>query len=88
MKKVWLDDIRPAPNGWEWATTADAAIAFLSYEEVAEISLDHDLGLNEPTGLVVARFIAGMKNPPIVRIHSMNPVGAKAMRDALEIVRK
>lgn len=82
--KVWLDDCRTAPDGWIRVETADAAIALLMHENVEEISLDHDLGGSSATGLKVAHFIAGMEHRPIVHIHSMNPVGAKAMRDVLE----
>lgn len=42
--KLWLDDIRPAPPGWEWARSTVRAIALLSTGEVTEVSLDHDLG--------------------------------------------
>jgi len=44
--KLWHDDIRPAPEGWEWARTNDEAIAYLEKFPVEEISLDHDLGLD------------------------------------------
>lgn len=44
--KLWHDDVRPPPEGWEWARTNDAAKAVLSEREVVEISLDHDLGLH------------------------------------------
>lgn len=44
--RLWHDDIRPAPNGWVWARTNEEAKAVLRTGEVAEISLDHDLGLD------------------------------------------
>jgi hypothetical protein len=25
--RVWLDDLRPAPEGWEWARTVEEAIS-------------------------------------------------------------
>jgi hypothetical protein len=49
MTKLWHDDIRPAPAGWEWARTNSAAREILSSKQVVEISLDHDLGLHEFT---------------------------------------
>lgn len=90
--KIWLDDVREPPDEtWNWVRGSQAAIALLQSprESVTEISLDHDLGLladcRQDTGLCVARFIVTMKNPPaLVHIHSMNPVGAAAMRAALE----
>lgn len=45
--KLWLDDIREPWKhgclGWEWAKTADEAIALLKTGKVTEASLDHDL---------------------------------------------
>lgn len=81
--KVWLDDVREPPDdSWTWAKSSNEAIALLKWRPVVEISLDHDLGLYD-TGMRVAKHIVGMLARPIVHIHSMNPVGAKAMRDLL-----
>lgn len=46
--KIWHDDIRRPPDDgtWTWARTNDAAQAVLLARDVAEISLDHDLGLH------------------------------------------
>ena len=43
--KLYVDDIRPAPEGWQQARTVTDAIRFLSMfgEQVNEISLDHDI---------------------------------------------
>jgi hypothetical protein len=46
--KIWHDDVRPAPSGWEHARTNDAAKAWLKTGLVTEISLDHDLGYTGP----------------------------------------
>lgn len=90
--KVWLDDIRnPAEHGhagWEWAKTANEAIALLSTRHVTDISLDHDLAwehypnndkgppYKEKTGYDVALWMerTGIW-PEHVACHSMNPVG-------------
>jgi hypothetical protein len=42
--KLWLDDKRPAPEGWTHAHTAREAMRLLAREHVEEASLDHDLG--------------------------------------------
>lgn len=85
--KIWLDDVREPPDdSWTWEETAKGAIALLHYpvEPVTVISLDHDLGLWE-TGLAVAEYIADHTDcVDVVRIHSMNPVGAARMRQILE----
>lgn len=44
-KRVWHDDTRPPPEGWEWARTNDQAMVMLKQGGTEEISLDHDLGL-------------------------------------------
>jgi hypothetical protein len=46
--RLWHDDIRPAPEGWIWVRTNEAAREILADPEVevVEISLDHDLGLD------------------------------------------
>ncbi len=45
---MWLDDIRPAPEGWVHVTTVHDAIALIKAAKVAKASLDHDLGLCSP----------------------------------------
>lgn len=45
--KLWVDDVRPPPEGWKWARTNDAAKEFLLTGEVEECSLDHDMGLHD-----------------------------------------
>jgi hypothetical protein len=42
--KVYLDDLREAPEGWIRVKTAQEAIELLKQGNVEEISLDHDLG--------------------------------------------
>lgn len=41
--KVYLDDVRRAPPGWQRAYTADECIEALRSGNVEELSLDHDL---------------------------------------------
>lgn len=41
---LWLDDMRPAPEGWTHVKTIDEAIALLYTGNVRHCSLDHDLG--------------------------------------------
>lgn len=43
--KLYIDDIRPAPEGWQQARTVTDAIRFLYQfaEELDEISIDHDI---------------------------------------------
>lgn len=41
---LWLDDIRPAPDGWHHVKTVEEAKELLLSGEVLRASLDHDLG--------------------------------------------
>jgi len=43
--KIWLDDIRLPLIGWTWIKTAEECIEVLKnhWNEIEEISLDHDL---------------------------------------------
>lgn len=42
--KLWVDDERPAPEGWVLAKTSAEAIEILGANEVTEMSLDYSLG--------------------------------------------
>ena len=46
MTRLWLDDVRPAPDGWVWAKTNEEAQKVLLKGEVTHCSLDHDLGMD------------------------------------------
>jgi len=89
--RVWLDDIRPMPSGFDLhVTTQAAAIALIATGTVVKISLDHDLGDEAVTGngYGVACFIEeGAYRNTLPRlawtIHSANPVGRANMGRAL-----
>lgn len=44
--KLWLDDVRPAPEGYIWCKSTDEALRFLieNRKDVELIDLDHDSG--------------------------------------------
>lgn len=87
--KLWLDDVRPAPEGWTAVQNAADAIAVLRSGCVELVSLDHDLGPTEAgTGYDVAAWIeeqaASCALPRVMwRVHSANPVGVRRMEVAL-----
>lgn len=58
--KVWLDDNRPAPEGWVWAATAEQAQVKLLLGNVEELSLDYDL--DKPV-CERCNFRCGFKDP-------------------------
>jgi hypothetical protein len=76
---LWLDDVRPAPEGWERAYSVNEAIALL---ELA--SLDHDLGDyadDGGDGFKLVLWIAEHDRWPSqgIRVHSANPPGMLRM---------
>ncbi len=83
--KVFLDDVREAPDGWHRVYWPAEAIALLETGSVTDISLDHDLGDDaRGTGYDVVAWMEeavvtrGFK-PPRMVIHSANPVGKDRM---------
>jgi hypothetical protein len=87
---VWLDDIRPAPDGWLWAKTVREAKRLLHSSEptceVEDMSLDNDLGLNEPEGRHLVLWMCEHNIWPKgkIAVHSSNPVAAEYMRKMIE----
>ncbi len=75
--KLWIDDLRPAPEGWLWAKNSKDAITVLSRGMVPEVSFDHDLGGDTTSREVVLWLCEHGNWPGICRVHSMNPVGRK-----------
>lgn len=94
--KLWVDDVRPAPEGWLWAKTVWDAIKVIEESEpdidfygepITLISLDHDAGLYYPMGGDFIRVLNWLeetgRNYPI-RIHSANAVGVENMRRIIQ----
>jgi hypothetical protein len=91
MIKVYLDDIRPKPEGFDIKVeTVEQAIDMLKTGLVELISLDYNLGLNENgTGYDVAKWIEEaafykMIKPLEIRVHSADPVGRKNIEMAIK----
>ena len=89
--RIWLDDIRPMPEGFtHWCRTPIGAIDLILKGEVEHISFDHDLGFPEPyNGYKVASFIelqAYLGKIPRLTwdIHSANPVGRHSIESAMK----
>jgi len=75
VNRLWVDDLRPAPDGWTWAKSSTEAIALLAAGEFAAISLDHDLGGDDTTRPVVLWLCEHARWPAEVLVHTANPVG-------------
>lgn len=87
--KLWVDDLRPAPEGWYWAQDSHQAIVILATSAVAGeiievMSLDHDLGGVDTTRPVVLWCCENEFWPIEVRVHSANPPGAEWLEAMIE----
>ena len=95
--KLWIDDVRPAPEGYVWCRTVNQAKNYIYgfempiqkelYGEIELIDIDHDAGDFAYDGGDYIKILdwleATGRNYPI-RIHSMNPVGVANMRAIIE----
>lgn len=86
--KLWIDDVRPAPDGYIWALSViSAKNDILRYERMDEplelIDIDHDAGEYFQYGGDYIKLLDWLeetdRNYPI-HIHSANPVGIANMR--------
>ena len=95
--KIWIDDCRPAPEGYVWVKTVEDAIIEIlmtdilrmedENQEIELIDIDHDAGDYAKYGGDYIKFLDWLegtgRNYPI-RIHSMNPVGVENMRRIIQ----
>lgn len=93
MIKLWLDDMKEAPEGWAWAKTRDQAIGVLERGDVEIASLDYDINWdpgesdddddfeNTRTGMAVVHWLNKTGNWPKngVAVHSTNLNGTLRM---------
>lgn len=96
---VWLDDVRPEPEGYIRAKTARGCIAMLSLLSEAKVTinhlaLDHDLGPDcAGTGYDVVSWVEKMVHtdsaymaPKIITTHTDNASVRKKMNQAIESI--
>lgn len=94
--KLWIDDVRPAPEGYVWCKSVYDAIFQIQWFELYNqpygvvlevIDIDHDAGDYASDGGDYIRLLDWLeetgRNYPI-RIHSMNPVGVANMRAIIQ----
>ena len=91
--KLYVDDVRPIPEGWTGARTVLEAIKILSEGKVEEISLDHDIFHPVTEGSFrycscvesfesVVHYIIALeeyRQPSVIRIHTANYTAYRAM---------
>lgn len=87
--KLWIDDVRPAPEGYEWCRSVNQAKNWIDISEfdfmenIELIDIDHDAGDYASDGGDYIKLLDWLeetgRNYPI-HIHSINPVGVENMR--------
>jgi len=55
--KIYLDDVRPTPEGWTHSRTAEETFELIKAGGVKEVSLDNDLGGGYTEGYMVMRWL-------------------------------
>ena len=97
--KLWIDDVRVAPNEYIWCRTVNQAKNTIERIEaemkgvglrnktIELIDIDHDAGIYAYDGGDYIKLLDWLeetgRNYPI-RIHSMNPVGVENMRSIIQ----
>lgn len=92
--KLWIDDVRPAPEGYRWLKSVNQAKeaievfeGFTSLFNIEIIDLDHDAGDYTNDGGDYIKLLCWLeetgRNYPI-HIHSMNSVGIQNMRAIIQ----
>ena len=85
--KLWIDDVRTAPVGYEWCKSVNEAKRVILNpdldEEIELLDIDHDAGDYAIKGGDYIKLLdwleeTGRSYP--IHIHSMNPVGVENMR--------
>lgn len=87
--KIWLDDLRPAPDGFVWCRSVNEAKRLILYadEPVTLVDCDHDLGVYAHDGGDGIKLLDWLAENALflpIRIHTMNPVGRENMERLLK----
>lgn len=90
--KIWLDDIRCAPEGFVHCRSVNEAIAAINEaerrgEKIELVDCDHDLGdyaFDGGDGIRLIDHLAEHEKYYPIRLHTMNPVGRDNMRRTVE----
>ena len=98
--RLWIDDVRPAPNGYVWCKTVYSAQDYITNMEILYkssggkeiytvplIDIDHDAGDYAKYSGDYIKLLDWLEETGRnypIRIHSMNPVGVANMRAIIE----
>ncbi len=92
--KLYMDDARDTPDGWTRTYTVDETINVLQTRMVTHLSLDNDLGEDQPEGYKVIDWLEetvynDITFPmPEVYIHSSNASRVQYMQRALQSIER
>ena len=92
MLKIWLDDIRPAPEGFICCRSVKEAELIIRKAEqfgltIVNINCDHDLGIYAKLGgdgIKLLDFLVERGTFYPVFLHTMNPVGRQNMQNMID----
>ena len=90
--KIWVDDLRPVPRGYEGTKSVEETILLIEEleskgEEIELIDLDHDLGDYAVYGgdaIKILDYLAERETYYPIAIHTANPVGRANMERMIE----
>lgn len=85
MIHVYLDDWRRCPDRFVLARNMEECLLLLKEERIGILSLDHDLGPDEPTGtdLVLEMVRRGLYPQEEIYLHTSCPEGRQRMYQQL-----
>ena len=81
--KLYLDDIRPCPEGYILVRNYDDCVTLLENGIFEEVSLDYSLGYGYKTGFDVLVWLNNHREhlPKKINIHSTHPYGVSMMKN-------
>lgn len=89
--RIWVDDIKPAPEGYIWLKSVNETIQYLSNVSdgyaIELLDLDHDAGDFAKDGgdyIGILNYLETVGYSGDLRIHSMNAVGVQNMRNIIQ----
>lgn len=88
--KLWVDDVRPASEGYVWVKTVHMAKEIIEVREEDNhpfelIDIDYDAGdYGPPDYYKILDWLEETGRNYPIRIHSMNPVGIENMRRIIQ----
>lgn len=98
--KIWVDDVRPAPDGYVWCQTTNEAKHVIQHifslyhihdtknlPRIELLDLDHDAGDLARWGGDYIKILDWLEKQGWnipIRLHTMNPVGRENMRAIIQ----